>query len=367
MAPAPVIQFSLRALSRRVLGGVVLALILAVGIDQRAAQAGPLQEIAGLTGFWRDNAPLCDQAPSSEDCEDGDMTLFSALLCTAGEKLGCESVAAAQDESGRWHRSPRLRLNPELRPTDSFSWDMALGVQLYAATTGDKASLERWLGWVESVRPCLVESPVIEGKTYCLVRGWPRWCTDDTEKGCTARPQDLATLVVSVDALKATIPPPAESKLPGGVAGAFLAPLLVASREANAAFSLEKLLALTRGLQPTILLLDAAGNEPGFPRHLVAVNVMLMRNLGQGSATVDQAAQVLAGLQPQNPFFQLLRGAPREQVAQDVLAIAPRENATLPQKKADWTWQRDTSEETWKRSNLWDFVFIANLLRQSGP
>jgi hypothetical protein len=327
------------------------------------AAAGPVDDVKVLAPFWKAHAPLCGGSPSSENCADNDMTLFNGLLCASGEAKGCIGVRDAQDADGRWHRSPRLKLDPSLRADTSFSWDMALGVQLYAVTTSDKASLERWLVWVEANRPCLVESSAIAGKTYCLVRGWPRWCTDDpAEKGCTARPQDLATLVVTIDKLGVAIPPPAEDRLPPGPAGVTLAALIASSRDANSEFSLQTLLAAARGLQPTILLLDAGSNDAGFPRHLVGVEIMLFRALGAGSPTVDRAAEVIANSDGGNPFFMYLAGKPSEQVAARLLALGPHDEATIPAKREDWAWQRKPEDEAWKRSNLWDFVFISRLL-----
>jgi hypothetical protein len=149
--------------------------------------------------------------------------------------------------------------------------------------------------------------------------------------------------------------------------GVILAPLIEEAREANAAFSLARLLPQARSLQPTVILLDAAGNAPGYSRHLVGVTAMLFRRLGQASPAIDRAAETLAVLQPDNPFFQLTRGAPREEISQKTLSIAPRNAASLPESKADRAWQRDTAESAWKRSNLWDFVFIGRLLEQGGP
>lgn len=345
---------------------IVALLFLGAGLIglPSLANAAPTarEQVVALIPLWRSNAPLCAGAPSSDKCEDGDMTLFSGLLCASGEAIGCASVKAAQGADGRWHRSPRLKQNPALRPTNSFSWDMALGVQLYAATTSDKVALEHWLQWVEAARPCLTESPALNGKTYCLVRGWPRWCPDDDEKGCTARPQDLATLIVTIDKLGVKIPSPAETKLPGGAADLVLAPLIAASREANAAFSLEKLLPLARGLQPTIVLLDSAGNRPGYSRHLAGVEVLLLRRLGAGSETVDRAAAILIGHEPDNPFFKYLAGKSADDISGRLLAVGPNDAASLPSDKADWAWQRETKEEAWKKSNLWDFVFMGNLV-----
>jgi len=338
------------------IGGLVL------GLWAPVASATPRDDVAALAPFWRQNAPLCAGYPSSAGCEDGDMTLFSGLLCAAGDPLGCKGVKDAQDQSGRWHRSPRLAADPSLRKDNSFSWDMALGVQLYVATTGDKAALERWLAWVETHRPCLVQSPKYDGQAYCLVRGWPRWCTDDTEKGCTAKPQNLATLVRTIDRLGVAIPPPAEDPLPGGVVGAVLKELQAQSRDANAALSLQKLLAASRDLQPKVLLIDAAVNREGYPRHLVGAEVMLSRKLGFESSEADLAAWILAAKEPKNPFFAYLVQGPSEGVAARVMAVAPRDAATLPTSKADWAWQRTDADEAWRRSNLWDFTFMSRLL-----
>jgi len=243
---------------------------------------------------------------------------------------------------------------------------MALGVQLYVVTTGDRGALERWLGWIETHRPCLVKSPRLSGKEYCLVRGWPRWCTDDTEKGCTAKPQNLALLARTARRLEARIPPPAEDKVPGGAAGAVLKELQKQSREANAALSLGALMVASEELQPIGLLVDASVNRAGYPRHLAGTEILLMRRLGYGSADVDLAARVLAEKEPLNPFFQYLWTGPTDAVAARVLAIAPRDSESLPATRSDWAWQRATGDEAWRKANLWDFVFIGRLLDPTG-
>ncbi|MGN7918595.1 hypothetical protein [Lysobacter sp. 22409] len=324
------------------------------------AMSGPKEEVRDLLPLWRDNAPLCQGAPSAEGCEDGDMTLFNGLLCASGEALGCRSVAEAQDESGRWHRSVRFRHHPELRKDNSFSWDMALGVQLYAVTSGDKDALERWLSWVERSRPCLTMLP-FEGHNYCLVRGIPRWCTDDTEKGCTAKPQSLALLYRTVQFLGAKVPSPAENTPPDGLGGIVVRSAIEEAREANAALSLERLFAATRDLQPELILIDAAVNREGYPRHLTATEILLFRATGSSVPDVDYAAIVLARREPHNAFFAYLVSGPNDEVARKLLALAPRTASDLPAHKADWTWQRAGHEEAWKRAKLWDFVFMGNL------
>ncbi len=239
---------------------------------------------------------------------------------------------------------------------------MALGIQLYAAATGDKAALERWLRWVEEQRPCIIETPKLGDTTYCLVRGGPRWCTDDTEHGCSARPQDLATLAVAAEALDAAIPEPAITAPPEGPFREIVQALVERSRESNALLSLSRLLPQARELQPRILVLDATVNAAGYSRHLVAVNALLFRLLKRDSPEVGIATSILALYQPVNPFFALLAGLPRADVAAGVLAICPHSVAELPAVRSQWAWQRDTSDEPWKESNLWDFVFLGRLL-----
>jgi hypothetical protein len=336
------------------------SLLLAVVVSSQA-WAGPKDEVRDLAPMWRANAPICFTSPSADDCHDGDMTLFNGLLCASGEELGCESVKKAQDDAGRWHRSVRYRQHPELRPDNSFSWDMALGVQLYSVTKNDKAALEKWLRWVEANRPCL-SNISHDGRNYCIVRGLPRWCTDDTEKGCTAKPQGLALLYRTARYLGAAIPPPAVTVPPSGLPGEVIRMAIKEAKEANALFSLERLFIATEDLQPNLILIDAAVNREGFPRHLTATEIMLYRITGGSAADVDYAALMLAQKEPHNAFFQYLVSGSTDDVAQKVLALAPKSAAELPLHKADWTWQRAKDDEAWKRAKLWDFVFMANLL-----
>jgi hypothetical protein len=327
------------------------------------AETSPQERVRQLLPLWKANAPLCEGAPSGESCHDGDMTLFNGLLCAAGEPLGCESVRKAQDSTGRWHRSVRFARDPSLRRANSFSWDMAIGVQLYVATTGDKPALTRWLSWIEEHRPCLAETPVaIDGRKYCLIRGLPRWCTDDTEMGCTGKPNDLATLATTVRALGIQPPPPAETKLSGWQGVLLDAYKTKEVREANAVLSLRRLLDGTETLQPTALVIDAAVNREGYPRHLVGAEILLMRRLGKNWPELELSALVLARKEPQNPFFQWLANGDADSVALQLLAVAPADSSHLPASRRDWTWQRAAEDEAWRRSMLWDHVFLGKLV-----
>ncbi len=344
----------------RALMAVLVAVFSTLAFAGQAA-AGPKDDVTRLAPMWRANAPICFGAPSADECHDGDMTLFNGLLCASGEELGCDSVRLAQDASGRWHRSVRYRQHPEWRPHDSFSWDMALGVQLYAIKKKDKAALQRWMRWVEANRPC-ISNISHGGRDYCLIRGLPRWCTDDTEKGCTAKPQGLALLYRTARYLGADIPPPAVTEAPAGLPGIVIGKAIEEAKEANALFSLERLFKATEGLQPRLIMIDAAVNREGFPRHLTATEILLYRMSGGSDADIDYAALILAQKDPHNAFFQYLVSGPTDDVAEKLLALAPQSSAGLPADKADWTWQRAKSDQAWKRAKLWDFVFVANLL-----
>ena len=62
------------------------------------ARAG---ELADRRLDWTVTASTCDGWPSKDDCDDGDMTLFSGLLCGSGEPSGCAAVRASRSGSGR--------------------------------------------------------------------------------------------------------------------------------------------------------------------------------------------------------------------------------------------------------------------------
>lgn len=353
---------------RRLFRALAAALAAAgLAIAAAPAGAGPKEEVARLMPLWRANAPLCENAPSGADCHDGDMTLFNGLLCAAGEEIGCLSVKNAQGPTGRWHRSVRFARDPSLRPRNSFSWDMAIGVQLYAVAKPDKAALEKWLAWLEANRPCVIANPLVKGDQYCLVRGLPRWCTDDTERGCTAKPNDLAMLATTRRALGVALPAPREATIPEGLPRPVrkeLEKLVEEAREANALLSVARLLEGTADLQPTALLIDAAVNREGYPRHLVAAEILLMRCLGKGGPEIDLAAATIFRKDRGNAFFQYLVEGPSDAVAAQLLAVAPGDASGLPPlaQRRDWTWQRAQADEAWRKAKLWDFVFLGRLL-----
>lgn len=281
-------------------------------------------------------------------CDDGDINLFAGLLCAAGDPRGCEAVKRAQDGSnGKWYRSPRRELTNNVWGKNSFSPDMALGTQLYIASTNDKASLERWIKWLDDSRPCWVSDG-----GQCLVKSpFVRFCTDDHGAGCTVRPLDAEMLGVTSKHFKVAPPSTAFAHLPQ-----------------NLGISIS-----------AMILIDAKANEPGYSQHLVGVEIYLLRKLdykgtpwywwwwpGADRTTdwdLNEAAKILSKSQPKNPFFlYLAEGKATKEVVDLTLSQCPVPATGIPKYQYQWAWEREDSEDAWKNSTLWDCMFMANLI-----
>lgn len=317
----------------RILNLLVLVWLLALSAGS-AAQPIP----SDLVEYWRANAPYCTTASGSKfpgkrledgSCDDGDIALFAGLLCASGDMPACDSVRQAQDSTGRWFRSPRRKETANMGEPNSFSPDMALGAQLYAITRSDSKALGAWLNWMDESRPCWIGSG-----SNCVKGILLRFCTDDTEKGCTVRPTDGGVLRLVADRLGVKAP----------------------SQDVNhllEQFSINIYDLIWSGSQL---------NKPGYSRHLVGAEILLLRRAGYSNPKLDGAAHALATKHPSNPFFLYLAGRPAAEVASAATAVCPTKNAPLPKAMIEWSWERDESDEAWRRSMLWDCIFIANLL-----
>ncbi len=277
------------------------------------------------------------ESPSGPQCGDGDMTFFNSLLCLAGINAGCEAVAAAQNlVTGQWYRSPRLRAYPRLRPTNTFSPDMALGVLLWSALRPEagRKQMQYWVDWLGRVQRCANEG--------CTVRV-PRFCPDDdidgdagAEYGCTLRPGDAATLGLVIKKLGVNI------------------------RDQNLKAWINK----WSNQSIDLLISSALLNKPGYSQHLVGVNILVHWKFGVHDVRLDQAANLLAEKQPRNPFFAWLAGASPRLIENLVIARCPSNIESLPpqDQRRDWTWQREDNSDAWKRMMVWDCRFISAIL-----
>lgn len=263
------------------------------------------------------------------ECDDGDMTLFAGLLCAAGEEIGCETVRRSQEPSGRWFRSPRRAQTGNLGGPNSFSPDMALGAQLYLASKRDELAGTNWLKWLDQVRPCWIG----QGDD-CFKGPFLRFCTDDTEKGCAMRPGDAAILDATVKYVPLT-PPTQDMRNLLSQAGKNLLDLVWASAQLN---------------------------KPGFSQHLTSVEIFLLRKMGYSDAKLDTAAFALSQKQPENPFFAYLNEGRTAHVRDLTVTHCPSPASGLPTARNEWAWERQDSDLAWKRSMLWECIFIARLL-----
>lgn len=396
--------------------------------------------------FWHQNAPHCsspsgfafpsgERRPDGVACEDGDMLLFAGLLCASGEREGCRMVfrsqvcAAGQEgdctricgrgqedgcvngeapkvraaayDPGRWFRSPRRlelgndsdrdgKLDDELENEDadgdgrvaeeelnSFSPDMSIGVMLALAhmwahreadPAGGAAALvaaQSWWTYLAEFEPNQCQRVPIDlgplgRQVACIVPpsggGLKYFCN---HMGCVIRPGDYALLGEFERFLNLEAP---EGPFRGGI-GTFL-------NDASA-----------------MILSSAHQNDDGFPEHLTASSILLVRMMGRDDDHIERAAKLLScdktGLSlverssldpgtckkevPANPFFAYLVNGPSDQLVDAVIAACP-----APDRKpdagasVDWMWEKAASDRTWHRSMYWDCIFMANLLLGAG-
>jgi hypothetical protein len=271
-------------------------------------------------------------------CGDGDMTLFNGLLCFSGIEDGCKAVEDAQNTTtGQWFRSPRLNTYQALRRTNSFSPDMALGVQIWAIAKPELARkrLQWWIDWLGRNQRCVGEG--------CTQRE-ARFCADDdiggdpeALAGCAFRVIDSAPLAATTQYFGIQI---TDTKLKQ---------------------------TLDRWLAGVIeySYLDATITAPGFPQHLAASRILLLWNLGYNDPLLEKAASNLAQSQPLNPYFAWLNGASNDTVARLALSSCPKttQAVALKQHRSDWMWQRKDGGSSSANSMIWDCRFIASILR----
>lgn len=324
---------------------VFIMLMLVIGSVQA-------DELADRMALWESKAFTCKEggknfpskhrlpdAQNLSECEDGDMTLFNGLLCSAGDMRGCEGVKKSQSVDGRWWRSP-LKIGVESNPTNiypaSFSADMALGVLHYAVKTGDTASFTSWAKWLEISAPCLVVNPLDK---KCIITGWPRLCTDDWEaKICTFRPITCDELEIVGKAINST--------------GGDICRKILTKLGIKADYIL-----------PTTELAAGAAvfNDRGYPLHLAAAKIYLLDKMGLTSVASRTGAIALAIRDDQNPFFLFLAEGPSAKVKQMVLRLCPSNNSP-PSNRDQWSWERDSSKQEWVNSMYWDCIFMGKLL-----
>lgn len=258
-------------------------------------------------------APYCGGYPSKESCIDGDMALFSGLLCMSGDQRGCIGVRDSQGPDGRWWRSPR-RIGNNLGKPNSFSRDMSLGVLAYLLHTKDKGAADRWMNWIERNRPCWVR---IWGQ--CKVRGPHRLCKNDKDLRCSITPE-LWALFYDVWKHNGWSP------------------------------------TSTMRTYQNVPDMKITKDLKGYELHLKGVKEFLRKRMGKAkSSRINE----LVSQEPWNPFFRYLKEGPSASVQAAVEKVCP---LTFPAQRSQWAWERRGFEEPWKKSMGWDCIFMSNLL-----
>lgn len=251
------------------------------------------------------------------------MTLFGGLLCAAGDERGCQLVRDSQDMQGRFWRSPRR--NPgNLGESKSFSRDQASGVFLYLASTHDRDAANRWMEWIEKNRPCLLLGPM----GNCLLHGPFRFCTDEENQMCSINPANWAVLARVFQALD----------------------LPLNSQMEN-----------FRGMDSAVMIAESRHAPLGYQTHLVAVEVLLKQILKETPSDNQRAAKILHERQPLNPFYSYLDGDTADNVESRLLELCPDDSSGTEPIRRQWAWERDTAEQAWRESMLWDCIFLAKL------
>jgi hypothetical protein len=263
---------------------------------------------------WRSWAPLCQGYPSKGNCDDGDATLFSGLLCLAGEEKGCQAVKAAQDTAGKFWRSPR-RVGVDT--SNSFSRDMALGVLSYLLATRDTSAAQAWIKWIDQNSVCQLNvGGVCQLRTY-------RFCRDENDGRCFITPGMWSMMRRVWENLE--LPLHKEMK--------------------------------TIGEQT--LVTEAEQAPLGYALHLKAVIFFLYQKIGKNFAFEWDLINTIAERQPDNLFFQYLHEGSSPRLQEALRNLCPRE---APEETKQWTWERDTAENAQRDSMGWDCIFLGRLL-----
>ncbi len=261
-------------------------------------------------------------------CDDGDMTLFAGLLCSSGEneiaKSGCKEVLQSQSASGQWWRSPNL-VGKSFGASD-FSGDMSLGVLLYAATSKDANGFKVWRDYILSNPVKLPQDSINNLKLF-------RTCTRESEGSCRLLAENW--FFINAVSNKLGIPSVEDPEM-----------------------------ASSYGHSSKWLPFLASINPDGYRLHLVAAQVYLLQKLGLSDEYTKDAARILAGRNPENPFYLWLYLGKDQKVQDLTLKYCPALDSEPHTDRTQWTWERsmDSQEAPWKKSMYWECSFMANLL-----
>lgn len=269
--------------------------------------------------------------------EIGDMSIFGGLLCLSGEEEGCQLIKCSQTNNGQFWRSPaNINENAEIGHSpfsgDQFKGVVAffLGNKLDTSCPLDSSNTvvtnpERLANYLSYIAKNIAFFPLdfgyksckeVEPNQTCLFAGnewfWLNFLSQKEHLPIDSIPYD--------------------------------------SRNVKERY----------GFDWSFLEMQATLAPLGFELHLVGVQVFLAEEAGIEHPAVKRSAAILASRQPKNPFYLYLHLGRDKRVSNELNNTCFINVPTG--KRGDWSWQRDSSEEAWKRSMGWDCVFMFNLM-----
>lgn len=252
----------------------------------------------------RESSGAAVKSLSNGQPDTGDALLWSGILCSVDPdkfSANCDSVEDSQSPDGRMWRHPE-RVGRDVQ--NSFSRDMAMGLLLYTQVTQDVTLLQRWVDYV-----------ITEGQA----------CPDAVDNRCS-----MSTVIWSLAKIAAP-----SVNLHG-----------------------KKVLAPKQVL--AVLYAAAVGGETGYPLHLIAQQLVLLKRAGEGNALLwEETAKALYQRDPSNALFAYLAGRP-DSATLLMLEQMPRER---PGGASQWSFEREGSQQAWKRSMGWEYVWLHLLMR----
>lgn len=370
-----------------------------------AASKANIEQLKSAMKYWQDSGPVCrdsgDGFISKEykdfrPCNDGDSVLFSGLLCSVGESLGCQTVKRSQDESGKWWRSPR---NKRLRPDEggsetNFSNDHAAGVWLYILHERDVGAFKKWSHWMQAnlyggVLPqyckdmrCvfkLADCPIMDRVALSLDVGNPL-CESDLMPGTVPKIYGKESIQDLRNAYNGAVE--LIKKVPGGrellrldvLSPKFAEMLRVLERKFDKLeedrIRLNTLIRASSDSAGIIARLNAVVNDPGYSRHSVAVSSYILLKYGgvPPSGSALQAARSVATQEPKNAFFEYVAHGATDKMLRNILDGCRASGNVSEHPRFQWIWERADNDPSKPKDHLmyWDCLFTARLYL-SGP
>lgn len=271
-----------------------------------------------------------NRADGNEKIEDGDMGIFGGLLCRSGVLEGCSLIKNSYTLDGRFWRSPRRINEADTEDHATFSGDQLKGILHYFIETDDAKRLDGFLTYIRN-KPTLVPNSQLkleQGYSVC-----PNYAPNFT---CFLSGADWYVLKLLATKHGLTT----------------LLPSDLSSIEKRYGFSYD------------VLLWESLLTNNGYRLHLVANTAWILRSLGETDPQIAKAFAILASRERGNPFFQYLHLGADKKVQE-----LTDQKCSLPIARndfTDWAWQRAEVNEAWKRSMVWDCVFMYSLLVEEG-